>query len=352
MTVPILIQELTGSQREVSLGGRALPERPLPAGGLLRHKKTWYPGSGVATLQVLGSEVSSTQFQGVWNDRFIGGQVTTTGFETPELARELVTIFEQLRDSGNTLRFEWGPVVRRGILAQFEPLWLRQQDVRWTMLFEWEARDDQEVPRATLDEPPNSAELRTRLNESDDNLAFKPKAVKPSYATTVIEQINSVRGRVTDIFDRIRVAQSFQSVPLSSVRGALAAAEGLRLEGNALSVDLVEDPIEVATTFETLLDRVRVDAWRREQGRRVRRLQARGQSDARDLRKLSNPQPIAVVTMRGGNDSLRRVARRFYGTADEWRRIAQANDLPDSTVAAGTLIVVPPLSAPIDTEAC
>jgi hypothetical protein len=314
----------------------------------LRHKKTWYAGNNVATLQVLGSEDSSTQLKGIWNDRFIADQVATAGFETPELARDVVTIFETLQRSGNALRFQWGDVVRMGILAEFEPNWLREQDVEWTMTFEWYGRDDQTVPRATADDPPNSAQLRQRSNQSDDQLAFEPKSVRPDYSERIRSQIAGVRGRVSALFDRVRAAQSVVAIPLTAVRGALADAEALRTAGNELSVELLEAPLEVATTFEELVDRLTAEVWRREQGRRARRTQAEGQRVARELRRLTRPEPLAVVTIRGGNDSLRRLALKFYGTADEWRRIADVNGLPDSVVAPGTLVVIPPLSAPVE----
>jgi hypothetical protein len=348
----VIIRELTGSQRSVTLGGRALPNRSLPAGGELREKKTWYAGNNVATLQVLGAQDNDMQLRGIWNDRFIGGQVETNGFETPELARDVVAIFDTLQRSGNALRFQWGEVVRMGILAEFEPVWLREQDVEWTMRFSWFGRDDQEVPRATLDEPPNSAELRTRQNQTDDQLAFEPKAVRTDYADVIRAQVRGMRARVGAIFDRVRAAQSVVAIPLTAVRGALADAEALRLLGNALAVDLIETPVEVATNFEGLVDRLGVEVWRREQGRRSRRVQAEGQRVARDLRRLTRPSPLAVVTIRGGGDSLRRIAREVYGTADEWRRIADVNGLPDSVVAAGTLIVIPPLSAPVEDSEC
>ncbi len=336
------------------MGGRGLPERPLPAGGRLRTKKTWYSGNNVATLQVLGSEDMDMQLRGVWNDRFIAGQVLTSGFDNddPVLARDVVRIFDTLQRAGNTLRFQWGDVVRMGVLAEFEPRWLREQDVEWTMRFEWFGRDDQEVPRATLDEPPNSAQLRQRQNETDDQLAFEPPSIKPDYAARVRTQISDVRGRVGAIFDRVRAAQSVGGIPLTAVRGVLADAEALRRSANALGVELLEAPLELATDLEGLIDRLGAETWRREQGRRVLRTLAEGQRVARELRRLTRPAPLAVVTIRGGTDSLRRLAREFYGTPDEWRRIADVNDFPDSVVAPGTLVVIPPLSAPAETSDC
>lgn len=344
MSQPIVIQELSGSERVIVLGGRALPERPLPAGGRTRHKLTWYAGNAVGTLQVLGVEDKSTTINGEWNDRFIADQVTVQGFETPTLAREVVAIFENIQRSGNAIRFQWGDVVRMGILADFDPEWQREQDVRWSMEFAWYGRDDLELPRASADEPPNSSELRNRQNESDNELAFEPSGTRPDYSSRVRTRISRVRGKVGAIFDRVRAAQSGDAIPLTAVRGALGDASGLRDAANLVSVDLLEAPLEVATASDRLLDRLRVQVWRSEQGRRVRRVLAEGQRVALELRRSTRPEPLAVVTARAG-DSLRRLALRYYGSADEWQRIASANDLTDSVLTPGALIVIPPGAA-------
>ena len=137
-----------------------------------------------------------TQIRGVWNDRFLSEQVATTGFETPELAADVVRIIDTLQRAGNALRVQWSGVVRMGIIAEFEPRWLREQDVEWSIRFEWFGRDDQEVTRATGDEAPQSAELRRRQNASDDQLAFEPNSVRPDYSQQVRSRISDVRGRV------------------------------------------------------------------------------------------------------------------------------------------------------------
>lgn len=354
MTEPVVINELTGSQRSITLSGRALPKRPpgLESGGMLRTKITWYAGNNVATQQVLGVEELDMTLSGVWNDRFIGGLVEVEGFQTPQLARDVVAIFEDIQRSGNTLRFQWGPVVRTGILKEFVPTWARLQDVEWTMNWEWQSRDDATVPRATLDEPPDSSELRRRQNEVDDQLAFEPAQVSPDYRSQVRAEIGRVRGRVVSLFDRVRDARSFALVPLTATRGALADAELLREEGNSVIGDLLETPIDLATGFQDLVSRLRVEVWRREEGNRTRRVVGEGQRLGRVFRRISAPAPLAVVTVRGGGDSLRRIAQRFYGTQDEWRRIESANGLTGSVVPAGTLVVVPPLSNATEDVGC
>lgn len=343
-----VIEELTGSQRRIVLRGRALPERGVGFGTRLRHKATWYAGNQVGTLQVFGPEVQATDLEGIWNDRYVSDLVDTSGFGALNTAGDLVGAFESLCASGNALRVQWGPQVRNGILAEFTPEYEREQDVRWTASFAWYGRDDQAQPRATPDDPPNSAELLTRQNEADDELAFAPPDIRTDYLDDVRAHARSIRGRVGSVFDRVRSAQRAASVPLSDVRALLADAEGVRRAGNRATADLVERTVDRMTDSDDVLSKVTLGGWTRSQGRAFGRLRAQAQRVARQLRRSVSPEPFAVVSVREG-ETLRTLARRFYGTSDDWQRIAAVNSLPDSVVPIGTIVVVPPKSIAVDT---
>ena len=66
-----IIREITGLQRVLELQGRAMPYRGLKVGGDMRAEVTWYPGSPVGSLQILGPKEGETTIHGTWKDRFI-----------------------------------------------------------------------------------------------------------------------------------------------------------------------------------------------------------------------------------------------------------------------------------------
>jgi nucleoid-associated protein YgaU len=352
----LVIQELTGSQRSITLRGWALPQRGPDFGGRLRTKTTWYAGNKVGTLQVLGPEVTPTEFEGYWMDRHLGDpdegqQIVTEGFDTVELAVDLVAAFESIRDSGNRLRVEWGPFVRNGVLAEFTPRPERTNDIKWKMSFEWDARDDATQPRATTDEPPDTAELRERQNGSDDQQAFAPKQTDPDFFAEVAERAAEVRRRTGDVFDKVREAQGAAVIPIRSIRGIVTDVEAMRTEANGLLVHLVESFTDEVTSFDDLFSTLAVEGWRRTQARRVSDLRAQAQLTARQVRTTGQPEPVRIVETREG-DTLRRIAWKVYGVSDEWQRIAAANGLTDSLVPVGLMLVIPPLGAPVDTQGC
>lgn len=350
----LIIAELTGSQRSITLRGWALPNRGPEFGGRLRTKTTWYAGNQVGTMQVLGSEVTPTEFEGFWMDRHLGDsnegqQIVTEGFDdTITTALDLVSAFESFRDSGNRLRVEWGPFVRNGVLAEFMPSPDRIQDIKWKMQFEWDARDDATAPRATTDEPPDTSALRRALNAVDDQLAFGPRSLVGSYFTSISSRVSGLRRQVGNVFDRVRQAQGLAVIPLRSVLGIVSDVDRLRSDSNELLVDLLETALDEITDLDDGYTTIQVEGWRRSQGRAVSALRAQAQEVARMIRTTGQPEPIQIVETREG-DTLRDIAWQVYGIADEWQRIAAANSLVDSIVAVGTYLVIPPLGAPIDT---
>ena len=59
-----------------------------------------------------------------------------------------------------------------------------------------------------------------------------------------------------------------------------------------------------------------------------------------DYRKQLERDVQAVIYAREGDD-LRIISTRFYGTPDNWRKLAQANGLTTARLTAGMRIVIP-----------
>lgn len=350
MGIPLTIEEIDGD-RFISLRGRALPDRGVDYVRRLRTKKTWYGGSQVATLQLLGPEEMPTSMTGMWMDRHLIGMTSLGGFTPLENedfpAQALVAAFESLQLGGRMLRVEWGPLVRMGVIENFAVKWLRERDVVWTIEWSWYGRDDLEVPRTSTDDPPTAAPVRRGLDGVQDEAARVPRTISPDYRALVQGRISSARSRVIRTFDTIRAVQRVNRVPFSSAVTMDAQATTIRDQVADLSGDLTETPMTQATQDDGVVGRFQTERWRRTMGLRADEMGANVVATARQLRALTNPRPIGVYTVRQGDD-LRRIALRFYRNADEWPRIQIVNGLSDSAPAVGTVLLIPPLSIPID----
>lgn len=334
------IEELSGSRRRVTLRGRALPYQNVAYTGKQRNKLTWYPGNPVASLQVLGPELEPTRLQGMWKDRFLVGQVEVRGFEKPGTAEQLVAIFDSLRRSGNQLRVQWGAETRFGILALFEANWVRPQDVKWEAEFVWTG-DQETAPRAGGVAQTNEA-LRKALTATDDDFVMDPGTMKEEYRGDIVAGIDAMREKAGLVFDGVRqVQQSPDGAPITAVQGAVAAVEALRSEGEATIGVLVDVPYTVGQTFDSVIEVLEGEVWRRTTSLRVRQQRAAAQRQGRVLVKAAVPGAIAIVVV-PADTTLRQLAITYYGSADDWQIIADVNGLHSSLVSAGTTLIITP----------
>jgi len=346
----LLIEELTGSQRSVELRGRALPYRPVEWGGEQKYVKTVYPGNPVATIQVLGPNELPTTMKGKWKARFVGADADITGFEdvggafdileggiTPE---RLVVVFDTLRLSGNELRVSWGPYVRRGILSEFRTPVDRVEDIEWSATFEWSRIGENDAPRAPQEVASPQTGVEDALAGLEDAISQLPPIILPNVTGPIIFAEQAMRIAALAMTSSLAgltgiptvTAAQFQNIATLSIQMGNAAQAMIR----QTSDQSIEEWI--ATNF--VGDVLAAETYRRELGARARALWLSGIVAREAVRARVVDDYIAVIDMPGGQ-TLRDVALRYYGDADAWVTIADANGLTSASVPAGTVILIP-----------
>ena len=346
----VTIEETTGQRRSVTLRGRALPYQGVAFGGTMRVATTWYPGNPVATMQVLGPELAATTMEGMWKDRFLPGQVVLAGFadlDGLETADAVVRAMEHLRDAGNELRVQWNNVVRRGVLTDFTPTWVRPQDVNWSATWTWFAANADQAVRAGYNPLPATT-LSTALVKHDDSILFVPPAVSRDFAAEILTRANAVRAQVGALFDVLRQAQSMATMPLTLAQAGLTAVESLTAELQDEIGRMTNIPSIYASTLDRVVDVLNVEGWRRDGARMAAILRGNGQRTAAEIQRNVIPGILDVVTA-DGLVTLRQYAQTYYGSPDSWTLIANANGLVESTPAAGAIIIIPTNPAPAGT---
>lgn len=336
----VTIRELEGARRSVVLSDRAKPYRRVPFGSTLRHSQTWYAGNPQATIQVLGVTLDPTTMSGVWKSRFLPGAVTVEGFAEVTTAEELVEVFRELQRGGSLLEVVWGPETRRGILGDFSPEWIRVEDVEWSATFVW--RDEgRSAPRAAARTLPTES-LREAQIDTDATATLEPPEVEAAWSDRVFGALSTARTQVGQVFDAVRDAREQAAVPARAVGSAAAAVRGLRDTVAEVRQELSDLPVEYVTANDDLASTLRVEGYRRGLGRAFLRLGATSSRTARRLARERTPEAVVVDFVAAGT-SLRRLSARYYGTPDEWERIARASGLPlRSVLEADALVTVPP----------
>jgi hypothetical protein len=347
----VVIEETTGAGRSITLRGRALPYQGVGFGGKMRTAVTWYPGNPEATIQVLGPELDSTTMEGMWKDRFLLRQAELSGFDaalTGATAAQLVRAFEILRDSGNELRVQWADTVRRGILTEFVPTWLRSQDVRWTATWTWFAANPDQPVRAAPAPLPGK-DVNTALIRHDNAFVSAPKIIAKDYLSEINGFVDGVRRQAGKVFDAIREAQRQIQTPVALVQKVLSAADSLQAEAEDEVGRLTNIPYTYAQTADRVVGVLSVEAWRRRTAGASDRLVAAVKRTAEQYERTIVSDVLDVIVV-SEDVTLRQLSTRYYGSPDSWTVIADANGLVDSVVPAGTVLVIPSLPNPAATR--
>lgn len=124
---PVVLQELEGLLRTVSLQDAALPERGVEVGAKLRKVVNRYPGNDVPSVQILGHEEDPIVVKGSLNDVLMG----LSGY-----ARATSDALRQLFLGKRYVAFSWGDtIVRRGFIDDLKIIWDRDSLARYEITF-------------------------------------------------------------------------------------------------------------------------------------------------------------------------------------------------------------------------
>lgn len=355
---PFLIKEMTGEERTINLAGRALPYRPYTLTGSQRVELTWYPGNPVATAQVLGAAEDRTSINGIWKDRFIGEDnetiaATLDGGQLGSVV-DLVAAVDSFRRKGQLLEVTWQRIARRGFITNFTQAWENLHDCAWDIEFTWISNAiDGEVAITTRE-----IDLKGVTDETTAGFINLYNAANSGISKLkgVADDINSAMGSlqesVSSVEDNLLNMVDGALSPLDAARRAVATLESVGSGSFAIGQRMYSVVYQSLTaTFSVVLGRPDIDAVSvgaavgAANGRAniVRQSQKMKHNAARNRARLIraiDPELTRTFFARADQD-LRDVSIAFFGTADEWQKIAEFNSLSSSRLRAGQVVLVP-----------
>lgn len=339
------IQELTGTRRSVQLNGRSLPYRPVEYEGEQAHVQTWYPGNPVATIQVLGPREGPMMIAGTWKTSKLVGCVKLVGFDDipsdggTVTAEDLVQVFHRIRIAGNAVEVRWGPEVRRGILHRFAPKYQRLEDIEWSMDFVWSQRGDRPPARAARTENPVQT-TTAAMNRLSDSAAAEPPGLLDQARDTMRTGVDAVRRGVTTFTQTVAQIQTTANVASARFQQLQSITSEVVDTVRTLRKGSLDLPYTRLLPIDDVVQVLKVENWRRDVGADARRTGAQSVRGRDDIAARAVPGYLAIVTLRE-RQTLRQLAAEYYGSADAWTVIADANGIVGSTAPVGTVIYIP-----------
>lgn len=368
----ISITELTGEKRELVLGGRALPYRPIGFGGTMRAEFTWYPGNPTATVQVLGAQEDETSIHGKWKSKYLG-EATTIGSSQTDIvktaiatldsvdidnAMRLVQVVDDFRRKGQLLRFQWDVVIRKGILSKFTYEIDNRLDISWTMSFQWINQGEDEVPAVLsnqIDLASVSATWSSVAKRVKDSVLKPFKQLTNSLKTltdktdALLENVDGVAGTVSSVVNSatssLQGAQRLAGVFDTVISKAEEVKSNLDAQWTSLQFSTTESVEQLtAPTNAAFYDRLINLSWEREVYESASEAQVQAALQKSDALKQITPNVVTTVIARFGQD-LRDISTQAYGTPNEWRSLLAYNGFEQSELEAGQVVLVPKLDS-------
>lgn len=377
------IEELTGAKAGISLRNRALPYRPITFGGKQRVEFSWYPGSPIATAQVLGPEEEPFTIRGFWKEKFLFDAATKStsldlgegsariGFSSVSSVLNLVNYIDRLRRRGQLCRFSWEDITRDGHITSFQQTWHNRYDCEWELEFSpisqgetppqqtptpvpvfgdvsqsWETLSDRIT---TVSKPPFNLSNITAsaLSAAEDYIIGYSNAVKSTVDLIVANALapTDAINRISAIADgmKIRALQVAFDITDRATESLFPVLSGNTVN-NVLNPFTGQPVVESTITPETITvtEYVAARVYQNNLKTSVRDLRNYAVSQQAQYADLSNPQLLQTFIATQDTD-LRDVSTQFYGTPNQWRLLMTFNHLSSSKLTAGMLIFVPDL---------
>lgn len=199
MASVLVVEELTGRRRKVTLKGAALPFQGAAWAGQTVVMTQWNPGNPEATQHVLSPQELPSSWEGEWNTNRIAAAPSTFSEggaqeETVVFANQFADIFDSIRRGGQLLRVTWQEqrtirthpttggigetgqaieinrefkLTRVGRLTQLEINPARMDDIAWMMTFDWSGRGENQ--RKVMDLRGDSVVMASRRSIAEQN---------------------------------------------------------------------------------------------------------------------------------------------------------------------------------------
>lgn len=390
---PLTLESLTGISTTLTLYSRALPYRPVTFAGKQRVELTWYPGSPVATAQMLGPEEQAITLKGFWKDRFLAEAADTVGFVSGSAtldyapiptARELTQVVDDLRRTGQLYRLTWDELVRDGYITSFSQTWHNAHDCEWELEFTPISQGETVGPVGLSNLPDVATYYYDTVNAvstARNSLAVSvpPEPIASLYqpdlaglenptanALTIsvgAEQVSvslraAVSTAVQDLDDNLLRAQNAvydtaANVTAQALAGPDAGRRLVAIASQAIgqarnTFDVVTnrawDAVFNVTPYPendiSIGSQIAMRAYQRRVRTAVRDWEYQQTVQARVVLDSLDPD-LAAAFVAPRNMDLRDVSTQFYGSPDNWRAILVYNHLTTSRLVAGQLIWVP-----------
>lgn len=334
-----LIQEILDNGEigdEIRLYGNMMPKIPFTFGGGQRVKKDYYSGYSEPVVQVLGSEEDDVTINGRFKDK---------RYKDPALkgvSSDIQQLIDGIRLRGNLVRIALGEFERYCILSKTKFDMNRLSEIDYSITFlvigfnaPTNARyleQTREVPFAI------NKELIAQAQAFQESSSAIPDSVPRSIADKINELTSTVAGAVstvTGFVDQIQTTVNDIQKSVTRVKGLIKYTQGkLREYKRTLGA------FKPFNDTQSLTGRYESSKFYSAQISGAASLTALLESLRSQINQIAPTLPLGRHLVVSG-DNLQKISVKFYGKADNWKKIYDYNRLTSTELVVGSILEIP-----------
>lgn len=319
----------------IRLFGNMMPQIPFTFGGSQRMKKDYYPGYSEPVVQVLGSEEDDLVINGEFKDK-------SYKRDLKGVSSDIQQLIDGMRIRGNVVRVAMGEFERYGIILKTKFDMDKLSKIKYTITFSiigFNAPTNARFLQQTREVPFNinrdliqQAQDFQELNDNipDDiprSIADQLNSLTSAVAGAVATVTNFVDGIVStaqDIQKSVTRAKGLIKYAQNKVRSYKELAGSFQpfndqqaLTGKYKSAKFYSSAISGASSLTAILEKLKA--------------------------QVSNITPTVPLSRHlvVSGDNLQKISLKFYGTADNWKKIYDYNNLGTTELVIGSLLEIP-----------
>lgn len=334
-----IIEEILSSGQTgelVTLMGNMMPKVPFVFGGKQRIKKEHYAGYSEPTLHVLGSEEDDITIKGTFKDK---------RYKDPEMknvATEIQQLLDSIRIRGNLVRISMGEFERYAVISQCQFDLRRLSNLDYSITFAIIGFNAPTNARYLQKNKEFPFSINRDLIQAAEDFQAENDNIPDSVPRSIGDQIRELTSTIATAVATVTGFVDNILATAEDVRSSVARAKGLikytqgkvnaykRTVGGLDHYD-IDHPlttryqsakfytggVAAASTLASVLERLR-----------------------QRLAALRENTPIGRHLVRQG-DTLQKIAIKFYGSPDNWRRIYEYNNLQTTDLSAVAILQIP-----------
>ncbi len=339
--------EMTADQ--VTLVGAMMPKDSLEFGGTQKIVKTYYAGSSEPSVQILGPREDDVTIRGSINLKHLSD--TSLYIDKESAAQEMQELIDAMRIRGNLVKITLGEWKRYGFIEHSKFKMRTLGDIDYEISFSIAGfnlpKNYYLVDGSDGDLIAPNKDLTKKLVEQMSLNNNQPSEMPVSVSDTL-------NAAISDIAEKVALVTNFVDSALSDIQKLEASAQrAIGLIKNARAFisrtsrtigSISRDTSNLGSMFTSELDKTLATLKNVEHLNKVQRNNRDMTSYLKSLQERF-ASFISTIPLRrhlvAQGDTLQKLSVKYYGTADNWKKIMDHNKLLSIELVEGSVIEIP-----------